>query len=61
MHGSGFEKPEEVKPTVAAIPERYQFTMCQERRPPHTGCWLVRSLVPLKEHALFYADGDAAG
>jgi len=37
--------------------ERYQFTMCQERRPPHTGCWLVKRIVPVNQYNLF-AGGD---
>lgn len=38
--------------------ERYQFTMYQERRPPLTGCWLVKGIIPVTQHQLFGADGD---
>ena len=51
---------EEEAPAVddAIQVERYQFTMYQERRPPLTGCWLVKSILPVTQHQLFGADTD---
>ena len=30
----------------------YLFTMQQERRPPLAGCWLIKSIIPVREHEL---------
>ena len=58
---SGFERTRSRPRKPAAMPEeeappehpveRYQFTLYQERRPPHLGCWLVKSIVPVTEMA----------
>ena len=39
----------------------FQFTLCQERRPPLAGCWRVMGIFPVREHLLFGSDSDAAG
>lgn len=39
--------------------ERYLFTLEQQRRPPLAGCWLVKGLLPMREHMLFNGDTGA--
>lgn len=58
---SGFERraPPADADDGASEGERYLFTLQQERRPPLAGCWLVRSLMPAREHMLFNGDTGA--
>lgn len=44
------EKFEDVAAPGSEQLSHYLFTMQQERRPPLMGCWLVKSIVPVREH-----------
>ena len=39
--------------------ERYRFQLQQERRPPLEGCWMVTSILPMREHMLYNGDTGA--
>ena len=39
--------------------ERYRFTLEQQRRPPAAGCWMVKELIPMREHMMFNGDSGA--
>ena len=51
------DEDEEVSGVSMAAPGteqlvHYLFTMQQERRPPLAGCWLIKSIIPVREHEL---------
>ena len=54
---SGHERTDRGDAEMAT--EQYLFTLSQQRRPPLTGCWLVQSLMPCREHMLFNGDTGA--
>ena len=39
--------------------EDYLFTLQQERRPPLTGCWMVKEMIMMKHHMIFAGDSGA--
>lgn len=53
---SGHERGQEGRGGPDTRTERYRFLLCQERRPPLTGCWTVQSVLPMRQHVIF--DGD---
>ena len=36
-------------PQSAMIKSRFWFSLDQERRPPHQGCWFLKEMMPLKQ------------
>ena len=51
---SGFER---AMPDAGDVRvERYRFELVCERRPPLAGCWLVSSIMPMREHMMFNGD-----
>ena len=39
--------------------ERFRFELEQQRRPPLIGCWMVKALMPMREHMMFNGDSGA--
>jgi hypothetical protein len=60
---SGYERTDrdacERADDIPVKTERYRFTLTQERRPPLTGCWLVKELMPMREFMMFNGDSGA--
>ena len=55
---SGFER-QGVEGEGEVKVERYLFQLSQQRRPPLLGCWLVSSLMPMRQHMMFNGDSGA--
>ena len=56
---SGFERTKPPGEQGDIKVERYSFQLACERRPPLAGCWLVTSIMPMREHMMFNGDSGA--
>jgi hypothetical protein len=56
---SGFERTRLAGEQSETKTERFRFELACERRPPLDGCWMVTSIMPMREHMLFNGDTGA--